>query len=98
MAGSREALEPSRDVDAISEDVVRLNDYVTNVNANAESDALFIDLIACKLLDADLEQRRSSDRRDRARKFCQEAVARVVHDAAAVFRYRGFDSVREERC
>src|SRR5215218_6927830 len=36
-AGLCEALESSRDVDAISEDVVRLNDYVTNINANAES-------------------------------------------------------------
>ena len=45
-----------------------------------------------------LELHSSSDRFDRAWKLCQEPIAGVFHDAAAVFRDCGLDSVRQERC
>lgn len=90
-------LEPCRDVDAVSKDVMRLDDHVADIDAHTESNAPVFDLADCKLPGAGLELQSSSNRFDRARKLGQEPVPRVLHDAAPVFRDRGRDTIREER-
>lgn len=64
---------------------MRLNDYVTNVNTNPESNAKFFYFVSIQLFDAALELHRSSNRFDGARKFGQEPVASILDDPAAMF-------------
>ncbi len=79
----RQALKPRCDVDAVSEDVMWLNNYVTNVDTNPERNAPFFRVTRGQLLDAALEQHRSSNRFDGARKLGQEPVAGILDDPAA---------------
>ena len=77
---------------------MRLDNYVADIDAHAESDAPVFRVTDCKFLDAGLKLHSSPNRFDRARKLRQEPVAGVLHDAATVFRNRRADSVRQERC
>jgi hypothetical protein len=92
------ALKPCRNVDAVAKDVMGLDDHVADIDAHTESNAPVFHVADCKFMNAGLELHGSSDRFDCARKFRQEPVASVLHDVAAVFRNRGLDTVREERC
>ena len=56
------------------------------------------DVADCKFIDAVLELQSRSDRFDGARKLRQEPVPGIFNDATAVFRNRGIDSARKERC
>ena len=60
--------------------------------AGLRSETRFFRLSDCKFCDAGLELHSSSNRLDRTWKFCQEPVAVVRHDAAAVF-----DNCRDDR-
>ena len=84
-AGFCDALKPRRNVNAVSKDVVGLDDYVANIYAYAEDNAPLFHLTDCKFRNTSLELHSSSNRFDRARKLRQEPVAGVLHDAAAVF-------------
>src|SRR5258705_6681395 len=84
-AGFGNALKPCRDVDAVPKDVMRLDDYVADVDAHTERNAPVFRIIHCKFMDTILELHRSSNRLDRARKLRQEPVAGILHDLAAVF-------------
>jgi hypothetical protein len=53
---------------------------------------------ACKLFDTGLELHSGSNRSERAWKLCQEPVAGILDDAAAMFGDRGRDIVRKKRC
>src|ERR1700730_167389 len=92
-----DALKPRRDVNAVSKDVMGLDDYVADVDADAESNTPVFGIASCKFTNARLELHSSSNRLDRARKLCQEPVAGVLYDAAAVFRDCGLADAREER-
>jgi hypothetical protein len=93
-AGLCDALEPCRDVNAISKDVMRLDDYVADIDADAESNTPVLHVADCKFLDAGLELHRSPNRLNRTRKLRQEPVPGVLHDTAAVFGDRWVDRVR----
>src|SRR5882724_6882693 len=97
-AGFCDALKSRRDVDAISKNIIGLDDYIADVDAHAESNTPVFRLSDCKFLDAGLELHGCANRFDRAWKLCQDPVSRVLHDAAAVFGNCGDDSVRQERC
>ena len=84
-AGFGNGLKPCRDVDAVPKDVMRLDDYVADVDAHTERNAPVFSIIHCKFMDTVLELHRSSNRLDRARKLRQEPVAGILHDVAAVF-------------
>jgi hypothetical protein len=56
-----------RDVDAVSKDVMGLDDYVADIDAHTESNAPVFNLTDCKFLGAGLELQSSSNRFDRAR-------------------------------
>ena len=93
-AGFGDALKSRRDVNAISKDVMGLDDYVADIDAYTESNAPVFHLTDCEFLDAGLKLHSSSNRFDRARKLRQKPVTRVLHDAATVFRNGGLDTVR----
>ena len=92
-----DALKPGRNVNAVSKDVVGLDNYVANIDAYAESNTPVFYLAECKFMNAGLKLNGSSNSLNRARKLRQEPVASVLHDAAAVFGNRGLDTLREER-
>jgi hypothetical protein len=97
-AGFGDALKPRCDVNAVPKNVMLLDDYVTDIDAHVESNALVFRVACFKFVDAILELHSSPNRLDRTRKLRQEPVASVLHDATAVLRDRGFDTAREERC
>jgi hypothetical protein len=74
-----------------------LDDYVADVDANAESNTPVFRIASCKFMDAGLELHSSSNRFDRAWKLCQEPIAGVLHNAAAVLRNCGRDAALKER-
>jgi hypothetical protein len=92
------ALKPCRNIHAIPKDVMRLDNYVADIDAHAESNALVFRIADCKVVDAGLELHSGSNRLDRARKLRQEPVPSVLDNAAAVFGNCRGDSLRQERC
>jgi hypothetical protein len=96
-AGFCDALKPRGNVNAVSKDVVGLDDYVADIDAHTECNAPLFHLTDSKFFNAGLELHSSSDRFDRAWKLCQEPIAAVFHDAAAVFRNSRLDTARKER-
>src|SRR5262245_24794578 len=92
--GFGNGLKPCRDIDAAPEDVVRLDDNVSDVDTHTENKAPVFRFIRYKFMDTVLELHRSSDCFNRARKLRQEPVASVLHDAAAVFGDCRVDSLR----
>jgi hypothetical protein len=59
-------LSPRRDVNSVSKDVMGLDDYVANVDADAECNTPVFRITSCKFMDAGLELHSSSNRFDRA--------------------------------
>jgi hypothetical protein len=96
--GFCDAFKPRRNIHPIPKDVVRLNNYVTDIDAHTESNAPVLHIAVSQVVDAGLELHSSSNGFDRARKLRQEPVASVFDNAAAVFTYCRGDSVRQERC
>jgi hypothetical protein len=96
-AGFGDRLKSRRNVNAVSKDVMGLDDYVADIDAHTESNAPVFRITDCKFMNAGLELHRSSNRLDSARKLRQEPVAGILHDAAAVLRNHGLDTAREER-
>lgn len=92
-AGFCDALKPGRNIHAVAKDVIRLGNYVADINAHAEGNAPVFWVIDCKLLDTGLELNSSSNCFDRARKFGQEPVPGVLDDVATAFRNCWGDSV-----
>jgi hypothetical protein len=50
-----DALKPCRDIHAIPEDVMRLDDYVADIDAHSESNAPVFQITDRKTVDASLE-------------------------------------------
>jgi hypothetical protein len=97
-AGFCDALKPCRDIHAIPEDVMRLDDYVADIDAHSESNAPIFQITDRKTVDASLELRGSSNCFHRAPKLRQKTVPGVLDNPAAVFGNCRGDSVRQERC
>ena len=93
-AGLCDALKPRRNIYAVAKDVMRLDNYVADIDADTESNTPVFRIGDCKFFDAGLELHSGSNRFDRTRKLRQEPVAGVLHDAAAVFGDCRVDSVR----
>jgi hypothetical protein len=91
-----DALKTGCDIDAIAKNVMGFDDYVADINAYAKGETLVFSVANREVMDAFLELRCSPNRLDRAPKFCQEAIARVLDDAAAVNRDRRLYSVRQK--
>jgi|SRR6516164_7879884 hypothetical protein len=80
-----QCLQTRRDIDAITEDVVFLNDHVTEVDANAEPDPALFGHFRLTVDHPALDLDRTAHGIDHARELGKEAVAGVFHGAAAVF-------------
>jgi len=96
-AGFCDALKSRRDVDAISKDVMGLDNYVADIDAHAQSNASVFRVTNCKFLDAGLKLHSGPNRLDRARKLRQEPVASVLHDAATMSGDCWSNGVHQER-
>ena len=92
-----DTLETCRNIYDVAKNVMRLDNYVADIEADAESYTAVFRLSGCKFLDVGLELHSSSNRLDRAWKICQEPVTGVLHDAAAVLCDCWVDSVRQDR-
>ena len=90
--GLCDAFKPRRNIDAVPKNVMRLDNYVADIDAHTESNTPVFRVTDCKFMNARLELHSSANRFDRAWKLRQEPIASVLHDAAAVFGDRGRDS------
>ena len=98
MAFFCNALKPRRDVDTVSKNIMRLDNYVADIDAHAESNAAVFRIADCEVVDAGLELHCGSDRLHCARKFRQEPVAGVLHNATAMLGDCWFDPLHQKRC
>ena len=73
--GFCDAFKPRRNIHPIPKDVVRLNNYVTDIDAHTESNAPVLHIAVSQVVDAGLELHSSSNGFDRARKLRQEPIA-----------------------
>ncbi len=64
-------LQPRGNIHAVTKDVMWLNNYVADVDADAEGDASILGVCDCKFVDTGLKLDCSPNSFDRARKLCQ---------------------------
>ncbi|UQR67611.1 hypothetical protein LRP30_21195 [Bradyrhizobium sp. C-145] len=95
-AGFGDALEPGRNVDAVSKNVMGFDDDVTDIEPHTEENAPVFRVVAGKCVDAGLKLHGSPHRFDCTWKLSQKPVAGVLHDAAAVLRNCGLDTSGEK--
>jgi hypothetical protein len=91
--GLGDALKARGDVDTVAEDIVVVDDDVTDVNADAEFDPPLLRRVAIMLRHAVLDRHRAARGVDRAGEFDQQAVAGGFDDATTMFEYGGIDQV-----
>src|SRR5258705_4413788 len=91
--GLCDAFKPSRNVHAVPKNVMRLDNYVADIDAHSEGNAIVFRLIDCKFANAGLELYRSSDRLYRTCKLRQKPITCVLHDATTVLSNCGVDSL-----
>jgi len=82
----RQCLQPRGYVDPVAVDVVFFGDHVSEIDADAEPDALLIGHLGFPISHRALDLYRATDRIYYARKFHQHAVAGVLYNATTVFR------------
>jgi hypothetical protein len=79
-----EGLQSCRDIHAVAEDVVLLDNHVAEVDADAESDTLVLGRFGIAFRHAALDLHGAAHGINDARKLCQEAVAGILYDTASV--------------
>src|SRR5208283_4784077 len=82
VAGIGQGLDPRGDVDAVTIDVVALDDHVAEIDADAQLDAVVCRDIRVPVGHRLLHRDRAAHRIDDAGKFHQQAVAGGLDDAA----------------
>jgi hypothetical protein len=82
--GFGEGFEPCRNVDAIAENIVAVDNNVPEVDADAELDAMVRRHALIAILHRVLNLDCALDGFDHAREFDQKAIARCLDDAALV--------------
>ena len=80
-------LQPRRDIDALAENVVALDQHVAEVDADAVDDALGLGHVGVALGHQLLDGDRAFDGGDDGRKFQQQPVAHRLDDAPAELRH-----------
>ena len=81
--GSQIAFEPRRDIDALAQNVVALNQHVAEIDADAVDDALSLGTSRVALGHQLLDRDRAFDGGDDGRKLQQQPVAHRLDDASA---------------
>src|SRR6266851_3954743 len=82
-AGLSDTFKPCSDVNAVTKNVMRLNNHVADIDSDTESNTSIFRITGCNFLDAGLELHSGPNRFDHTRKLRQEAVPGVLHDAGA---------------
>ncbi len=95
--GLGQRLQSRSDVDAITVDVVRLDNHVTEVDADTEGDPLVLGRFRIAVGHPALDLDSAAHRVDYARKLGQHSVARVLHGPAAMFLDLGVDQLTQMR-
>jgi hypothetical protein len=83
-SGFRDPFKSSRDVNAIAEDVVLVENDVADMNADAEFDPEVLSHIRAVHSDAALDFNRAARRIDRTGKLDQHSVARSLDNATTM--------------
>src|SRR5512134_3900553 len=78
-------LQPYRDVDSVSQDIITIDDDFIEVDADTELNSLGPRGASISSGHAPLDCHGAFDRRDYTRKFDQDAVAHRLNDAPVVF-------------
>ena len=91
--GCGDAFEARRDIHAVAEDVVALDDDVAEIDADAELDAPVLRHIGVALAHAALDLGGAGDRVHHARELHQHAVAGELDDAPLVLGDLGVDQL-----
>jgi hypothetical protein len=81
---SRERIRPRCDVHPVAEDVVLLSDHVAEVDADAELDPPLLGHLGLAIGHPSLHLDRAPDGIHSARELCEETVAGILYDPAAV--------------
>jgi hypothetical protein len=95
-AGLRDALKPGRYVDAISEDVIRTDDDVADIDPDTKQNPLVLRIIDREFVDAVLKRHRSAHRFHRTLEFGKQPIAGVLDNPAAVRGDRRHHSVCQQ--
>src|SRR5690242_12939833 len=90
------ALKSRRNVYAVAKYVMRFDNHVTDIDADAERNPPVFRIGGCQFFNTGLELHSGSNRFDSARKLRQEPVAGVLDDAAAVLGDCGINGVRQK--
>ena len=85
-ARGRDRLEPHRDVDVVAEQLVLVGQHVAHMDAHAEMHGSICGKVVVALRHERLHRDGGLDRADDARKFQQETVAGVLHQAPAMIK------------
>src|SRR5712664_1831944 len=83
-AGFCDALKSCRNIYAVTKNVMRLNNYVADIDTHTESNAPVFHVTDCKFLSTGLEQHRGPNRFDRTRKLRQGNRQTGAIDCTAV--------------
>jgi hypothetical protein len=92
-----QSLQPRCDIHPVAEDVVLLNNHVTEVHPNAEGDALILGGFGIALRDAALDLYGAPDGVNHAGELGEKAVAGVLHYPAVMLGDLGIDQLPEVR-
>jgi hypothetical protein len=92
------ALKPRRNIHVIPKDVMWLDNHVADIDADTECNKGVSGVGGCEFFDAGLKLHSRSNRSDRTWKLCQEPVAGILDDAAAVFGDRRRYNIGEKSC
>ncbi len=90
----RDPLQPCGDVDAVTEDIIVIDDDVADVNADAEFDPRVLRYAAILCGHAALDLDRAAHCIHGTGELYQHAIARRLDDAPAMGGYSGVDSPR----
>src|SRR6516165_3258835 len=82
--GSANASNRAANINAVAEDVVLFNDYVADIDPDAEPDPTLFGNVRLTVDHPALDLDRTSHRTQNTRKFREHAVAGILDDAAAM--------------
>src|ERR1035437_9370003 len=95
-AGVGQRLQARRHIDAVSENVIAVENDVADIDADAEFDALVRRCRGVALCHAALDIDRATDGIDHAHELHEHSIARRFDDSAAMFGDLGIDEFRSE--
>src|SRR5215471_1999866 len=96
-AGFGQPLQPGRDIHTVAEDIMFLSDHVAEIDPDTEPDPALLRHLGLAQSHSPLHLHSTTDGIHHTRKFRQEAVAGVLHDAASMLLDLRIDQFAEMR-